>query len=79
VTVLDGTLEAASHGNDVSQETKHVEEIGLAGGVGTDQKRPALQLHIHSLEVLPVLQADMREAHYLLGGFGHRFTSEKRN
>jgi hypothetical protein len=79
VAVLDSTLKAASHGNDVPQEAKNVEEIGLAGGIGTDQKHPTLQFHVRLLEVLPVFQADAGESHDFLGSSGHRFTSEKRN
>ena len=61
--LLDGWLESAARTSDVSQKPEHIEEVGLTGSVGADQKNALLKAQIQRTEVSPVLQRQARDNH----------------
>lgn len=76
VSFPDSVCESASHRHYVVQEPDRIQEIGLAGGVGSDEKRASREIDIDLVKVAPVAEAEVCDPRHRRttgasrGGFG---------
>jgi hypothetical protein len=71
----NGLLQTTADRDDVSQETKGIQEIRFAGCVRPDDKHPSGQLNVCLREIPPVFDADVSEAKIPCGPRAHRIGS----
>jgi hypothetical protein len=59
---VDSLLKSAADvASKIVEEAKHVEEVGLARGIRSNEQYPARQENVNLLEVLPVLKLQTSE------------------
>ena len=56
ITVSNGLLKSTTNAYNIFQETKNIQQILFARGIGTNEKHALLQSHINKRKIAPIFQ-----------------------
>ncbi len=60
---LDRLLETTATPDNISEKSKDVQQVGLAGRIGSRQEHARPQIHVDLAEISPILQTKMGDNH----------------